>query len=90
MVLVERREMIEIYLKEVVTTIDFEMYEPLDRFIDGTKNVQRLLEKLSIIKRFFRQKLAKKKLLSVSLLFTLLLFSSLSCFRGCIASTARS
>ena len=63
MVLVERREMIEIYLKEVVTTIDFEMYEPLDRFIDGTKNVQRLLEKLSIIKRSFRQKLAKTKLL---------------------------
>lgn len=64
MILVERREMIEAYLKDVVNTIDFEMYDPLNHFIDGTKQLQRLLSNLAVIIRFFRLKLAKKKLLS--------------------------
>lgn len=74
MVLVERREMIEAFMKEVVSTIDFELYDPLDKFIEGKKNLQQLSEKLHIIVKFIRSKLVKKKLLPVRGFFRFVIF----------------
>jgi hypothetical protein len=62
MVLIERREMIEVFIQDVVNKIDFEVYEPLGDFICAKENMKRLLLKVVIIKRVFRRFIAKKKL----------------------------
>lgn len=67
--------MIEGFMKEVVTTIDFELYDPLDKFIESKKNLQKLSQKLLIIVKFIRSKLAKKNLLPVR--YNFLFFSFL-------------
>lgn len=62
MVLIERREMIEIFMKELLTVVDFKMYEPLDSFIEGTIHLMLLQDKLRVVVRALRSYIAKKKL----------------------------
>lgn len=65
MILVERREMIEYFLKEVINNLDFELYQPLNVFIDAYSHMEVILKKLKIMIRFLRSIIAKKKLYSV-------------------------
>eukprot|EP01031_Cornospumella_fuschlensis_P028131 gene28131-33970_t len=62
MVLIERREMIEHFVREVLGVLDFMFYEPLDEFIEGRENVIRVQRKLEVIVRNMRSYIAKKKL----------------------------
>jgi uncharacterized protein YfbU (UPF0304 family) len=62
MILIERREMIESFVKEIVNVIDFTLYEPLDTFIEGTSHLRQLLSCLKIVFRALRSYIAKKKM----------------------------
>jgi hypothetical protein len=66
MVLVERRELIEVWLQQLLTVLDCTLYEPLDSFIEGSNHLLLVLDKLRIIIRTMRVHVAKKKLLFVS------------------------
>lgn len=62
MQLVERREMIEYFLKELLLNVDYELYEPLSQFIDATNFIGGFFNKLKLIIKYFRFNLAKKSL----------------------------
>jgi len=62
MQLVERREMIELFLKELLCTVDYELYEPLSLFIEANRFISILHHKLKIIIKVFRMNVAKKSL----------------------------
>lgn len=65
MVLVERREMIENFLKEVVSLIDFELYSPLNKFLLAKENLTDLKHKVTKIVKYLRQRIARNKLNAV-------------------------
>lgn len=62
MVLLERREMVEEFIQEVVAKIDYELYEPLNNFISAKENLKPLFQKLALIVSTIRKHIAKKKL----------------------------
>lgn len=73
MILLERREMVEEFIQEVVSKIDYEVYEPLSNFINAKENMKILLDKLSLIINVIRKFIAKKKLNEVMLLLIFIL-----------------
>ena len=79
MILLERREIMEEFIQEVIMKIDFELYEPLNIFIHAKENMKRLLIKVAIVKKTFRKFIAKKKLNLVSF-FVYLCFDFMSDF----------
>jgi hypothetical protein len=66
MLLVERREMIESFLKELLQNVDYEQYEPLKVFMDAITHVTIVKNKIMKIIYFFRKVLAKNSLNFVS------------------------
>ena len=66
MILVERREHIEAFVKEVVANIDFSEYDPLSVFIDAHKHVAWLGSLVNKIVHLYRVYMAKKMLNLVS------------------------
>jgi hypothetical protein len=62
MILVERKEMLDQFLKEIVTQIDFELYEPLNSFIDAKNKWINVKNKIKIICKAIRRYQIKKKL----------------------------
>jgi hypothetical protein len=71
MVLVERREHIEHFLKEILANLDFSQYDPLSIFIDAHKHIAWLSHQMNKIVHCYRVFNAKRHLnmVSVSLLF---------------------
>ncbi len=66
MILVERREMIESLLKEILNVLDFEIYEPLYTFMDAEPHVLYLSKNVKIITKVLRSQVARKRLTQVS------------------------
>lgn len=66
MILVERREMIESLLKEILNVLDFEIYEPLYTFMDAEPHVLYLSKNVKIITKVLRSQIARKRLTQVS------------------------
>eukprot|EP01038_Epipyxis_sp_PR26KG_P016196 gene16196-22030_t len=62
MVLVERREIIEEFLKEVAANLNYEVYEPFNQFIEAKANLIDLKVKVAQIYRIFRKYRAYRKL----------------------------
>eukprot|EP01040_Poterioochromonas_malhamensis_P005636 gene5634-6056_t len=62
MILVERREMIESLLKEILNVLDFEIYEPLYTFMDAEPHVLYLSKNVKIITKVLRSQVARKRL----------------------------
>jgi uncharacterized membrane protein len=62
MILVERREAIESMLKEIVSVLDFEVYEPLMQFMSGSSHTSFLISNVNIIANIMRGLVAKKRL----------------------------
>lgn len=54
--------MVEEFIQEVVSKIDYELYQPLNNFISANENLKVLLDKLAMIITTIRKHIAKKKL----------------------------
>ena len=59
MVLVERKEMIEKFLKELFRTIDCFLYTPLGNFVNLEASIEPLVEKVTVMQRLIRKFLMK-------------------------------
>lgn len=66
MLLVERREMIEAFLKEIVSNVDYEYYPALSSFLEAQEHITIVRQKVTRIVKFLRTLLAKKSLHLVS------------------------
>lgn len=66
MILLERRELIEAFVKETLSVIDFKLYEPLDSFIEGSIHLVLLQDKLRVVVRNLRAYVSKRKMNFVS------------------------
>lgn len=67
MLLVERREMIETFLKEIVSNVDYEYYPALSTFLEAHVHIAAVRQKVTRIVTFLRTLLAKKSLHLVSI-----------------------
>lgn len=62
MVLVERRELIEGVLKEILAILDFEIYDELLEFMDAEQHLKVITKNINRIVKFMRSIMAKKRL----------------------------
>jgi hypothetical protein len=78
MILVERREMIENVLKEILLILDFEIYDELFEFMDADRHLKIITKNINIIMKFIRSILARKRLVNVRISSFLSFFCLLS------------
>lgn len=74
MILVERREMIEVLLKEIMNVLDFEAYAPLSEFMGAATHINFLIRKVDMMAKLMRSNLAKRRLYNVRLPFASFFF----------------
>lgn len=67
MLLVERREMIEAFIKELLMNVDYELYPPLAQFIEAKEHIVYLQRKVKSIVAFLRKLIARQALALVNL-----------------------
>ena len=68
MILLERKEHLERFLKEIVQQLDVFIYTPLGKYINLQKSICPLVEKVSFLQRTIRKYLGKVNLNMVCLL----------------------
>ena len=59
MVLVERKEMLDAFIKEILLKIDYQRYPPLEEFINARSGMAAISHRVVLYQRLFRRYLAR-------------------------------